>query len=259
MANKHGDFLWYELMTRDPDAAKAFYDEVVGWNIRDAKPGDDMGYREIAAGDTFVGGVFPLTEEMCEHGARPVWLGYIAVDNVDATVAQLEQLGGSVLMPVKDIPGVGRFAMVADPQGIPFYVMRGAVESHTSDAFKPMATGHCIWNELATADQDGALGFYGELFGWTSTESMSMGPMGEYKFIDHNGVRLGAITPHISEGGSPIWTYYFRVADIDVAKQKAEARGGKIHHGPQEVPGGDHIIIGVDPEGAMFALAGPKT
>jgi uncharacterized protein len=255
MANQHGEFIWYELMTGDPDAAQAFYGEVVGWKIGEQSSDDD--YRHIAAGDDFIGGLLPLTDEMREHGARPVWLGYIAVNDVDTTVSELEELGGRVLMPARDLPDVGRIAMVADPQGVPFYVMRGSVEGETSTAFKPMAEGHCGWNELATTDQAGALDFYGRLFGWTSHEAMSMGEIGDYRFLDHHGVRLGAVSPYLEESASPIWSYYFRVADIDLASAKTAERGGKVLHGPMEVPGGDHIIVGLDPEGAMFALVGP--
>lgn len=126
-------------MTRDSDGAKAFYDDVVGWNTGAKAPGD-MDYRMIGAGDDFVGGVFTVTDEMCEHGARPVWLGYVGVDDVDSTITKLESLGGKVLMPAKDIPEVGRIAMVADPQGIPFYIMRGAVEGGTSTALSRKQT-----------------------------------------------------------------------------------------------------------------------
>ncbi len=257
MANKHGEFIWYELMTREPDAAKAFYDDVIGWNMGQRLPGD-IEYRQIMAGNEAVGGVLRLTDEMCEHGAQPVWLGYVGVDDVDQTLSRLQQLGGSVLMPAQDIPEVGRFAMVADPVGVPFYIMRGAVEDGTSTAFQSMAEGHCSWNELATTDQERALGFYGELFGWTSTEGMPMGDMGTYKFLDHHGVRIGAVSPHIEEGAAPVWTYYFYVPDIDAAIKKTEARGGRVLHGPHEIPGGDHIIISADPEGVTFALVGPR-
>jgi uncharacterized protein len=257
MANRHGEFFWYELMTRDPIAAKAFYDDVVGWDIGEPMPGD-VEYRQIMAGSEAVGGVLRLTDEMCEHGARPVWLGYVCVDDVDETLSRVPQLGGSIVMPAQDVPDVGRFAMVADPQGVPFYIMRGAVEGGTSTAFDPMVHGHCSWNELATTDQPSALGFYGELFGWTSDEGMEMGDMGTYRFLDHHGVRFGAVSPHIEEGGSPIWTYYFHVPDVDAAMSKTKARGGQVLSGPHEVPGGDHIMIGADPEGVMFALVGRR-
>ena len=271
MTNKHGEFVWYELMTRDPDGAKAFYDGVVGWNIGERPPGD-MDYRIIdagegppsndsapsRAGDRYVGGVLRLTDEMCAHGARAVWLGYVGADDVDATITKLEGLGGRVLVPAKDIPAVGRIAMVTDPQGVPFYVMRGMGEDGTSTAFKPMADGHCAWNELSTPDQAGALSFYGKLFGWVSNEAMPMGEMGDYAFLDHNGGRIGAVMRHHGNDGVPGWTYYFHVADIDAAKAKVDSRGGKILQEPHEVPGGEHIIVGTDPDGTVFALVGPR-
>jgi predicted enzyme related to lactoylglutathione lyase len=257
MANKHGEFIWYELMTRDPFAAKGFYDDVVGWTIGERLPGD-IDYRVIAAGNTFVGGVFRLTDEMCEHGARPIWLGYIGVDDVDVTVSRAETLGGRVLMPARDIPDIGRIAMVADPQGAPFYVMRGAVEGKTSTAFNPTADGHCCWNELSTTDQTAALTFYGRLFGWSSDEVLPMGDMGEYVFFKHLGGRIGAVTAHMGKREVPSWLYYFHVPDIDAAKARAEALGGRILHGPLEVPIGEQIIIGTDPEGVTFALVGTK-
>src|SRR5437899_2129174 len=122
--NPQGDFIWYELMTPDPEGSKAFYDAVVGWNF--GEPADEyQGYRMInAPGGGFAGGVLPLTEEMQQHGARPIWLGYVYVADVDQSVRAIEQAGGKSLMPANDIPNVGRIAMVADPDGAPFYVMK---------------------------------------------------------------------------------------------------------------------------------------
>lgn len=148
--------------------------------------------------------------------------------------------------------------MVADPLGTPFYIMRGAVEGGTSTAFKPMKPGHCGWNELTTSDQTAALSFYGQLFGWENRESMPMGDAGDYQLLEHHGVQFGALSPLMNKGERPIWTYYFHVADVDAALARTEARGGKVLHGPHEVPGGDHIIIGSDPEGVMFAVVGPR-
>ena len=149
MSNPHGSFIWYELMSKDPDASKKFYDDVVGWNIGPKLAGD-MDYRMISASDGHIGGVLRLTDEMVKHGARPIWLAYFGVDDVDATVAKIVAAGGKVLMPAWDIPDVGRIAMVTDPQGIPFYVMRGASDG-TSTAFGRMTMGHVSWNELMNA------------------------------------------------------------------------------------------------------------
>lgn len=262
MTNRHGDFIWYELMTRDPDRAKAFYDAVAGWTIATEPFGSEdiggMDYRMVEAPDTAVGGVFRLSDAMCAEGARPGWLGYVAVENVDETVARAEALGGKTLMPAYDIPEVGRIALIADPQGAAIYVMRGTSADGTSTAFDETALGHCRWNELTTSDPAAALAFYGDLFGWTSTEKMAMGEAGDYAFLDHGDTRLGAVTPFMGGSPVPVWTYYFRVADIDASIAATEKGGGKILHGPMEVPGGEHIVIGMDPEGVAFALVGDR-
>jgi uncharacterized protein len=255
--NPTGDFIWYELMTPDPEGSKAFYDAVIGWTIGDATP-EYNGYRMIGAEGGYAGGVLPITPEMQQHGARPTWLGYLNVADVDAAVASIERAGGKALMPATDIPNVGRIAMAADPQGAAFYVMKpippAGHENEPSTVFSPEKAGRCAWNELSTSDPIAARRFYGEQFGWTSDDFMPMGEHGEYRFIDHHGLRLGAIAGAMN--GQPHWRFYFTVASVSAAKQTAEAKGGKVVTGPMEVPGGGHIIVGFDPQGAEFALVG---
>jgi uncharacterized protein len=257
--NPKGDFIWYELMTIHANAAKDFYDAVVGWNI-DGKGTPEYGdYRMINRSDgKFAGGVLPLTADMQEHGAHPTWLGYIHVPDVDAATASIESAGGKTLM-TRDVPNVGRIAMVTDPQGAPFYVMKPIPPANDpngkSDVFEPNAEQRCGWNELSTSDPVAARRFYGEQFGWTSDEFMPMGEMGEYRFLDHHGTRIGALCG-VMPGGQPKWRFYFRVPSIEAAKQTAEDSGGTIHMGPHQVPTGDWIIIGSDPQGAEFALVG---
>ena len=257
--NPAGDFIWYELMTPDAEGSKTFYDAVVGWNIGEGVA-EYNGYRMIGtADDGFTGGVLPITDEMQQHGARPTWLGYLNARDVDAKLAEIESAGGKTLMGATDIPNVGRIAMVADPQGAPFYVMKPippeGKENQASTVFSPTDQGRCAWNELSTSDPVAARQFYGQQFGWTSDNFMPMGEHGEYRFIDNEGLTLGAIAGAM-EGQHPHWRFYFRVPSVGSAKQTVEAKGGKVIMGPMEVPGGDRIIIGIDPQGAEFALVG---
>jgi predicted enzyme related to lactoylglutathione lyase len=257
--NPPGDFIWYELMTTDAEGAKAFYDAVVGWNIGEGAE-EYQGYRMINRSDgKFAGGVLPLTDEMTQHGARPTWLGYVNVANVDDAVAAIEKAGGKTLMPPFDIPNVGRIAMVADPQGAPFYIMKpippAGQEKQASDVFSPDQAQRVSWNELSTSDPVAARKFYGDQFGWGTDEFMDMGEMGEYRFIEQDGTRIGALCG-VMPGQQPKWRYYFRVPSISAAKDIAEQKGGTIHMGPHQVPTGDYIIIGSDPQGAEFALVG---
>jgi predicted enzyme related to lactoylglutathione lyase len=254
-----GGHIWYELMTTDPDGAKSFYEAIVpGWSIGERIPGD-QDYRMIGRSDGgFAGGVLGLKPEMAGHGARPAWLGYVGVDDVDGTVALVVAKGGKVLMPAFDIPQ-GRIAMVADPQGNPFYVMKPVPPEGqpdgASDVFSPDAEQRVSWNELATPDPVAARQFYGELFGWTSDDFMPMGEYGEYRFFDHGPVRIGAVCG-VGPGTSQGWRYYIHVPSIAQAAAAVKDNGGAIARGPHEVPGGDHIIIGHDPQGAEFALVG---
>ena len=256
--NPAGDFIWYELMSTDADGAKAFYDPVTGWDIGEGAA-EYGGYRMINAGGGFAGGLLPLTDEMQQNGARPTWLGYLYVPDVDQAVEKIEAAGGKGLMPAMDIPNVGRIAMVADPQGAPIYVMKpippAGQENAQSDVFSPDQVGRIAWNELSTSDPVAARRFYGEQFGWVSEDFMDMGEMGEYRFIDHHGKRLGALCG-VMPGQRPTWRYYIRVPSIAAAKATAEAKGGTVHMGPHQVPTGDWIIIGTDPQGAEFALVG---
>ncbi|MDQ3958793.1 MAG: VOC family protein [Pseudomonadota bacterium] len=254
-SDTHGKFVWYELLTPDTDGAKAFYDAVVGWDIGEPAPEFD-GYRMIGSEGGFAGGVNPH-----DHFPGPRWMGYIAVDDVDSAVTSIEKGGGRLLKEAWDIPNVGRVAMAADPQGAPFYVIKpsppAGQENAPNDVFSPDKPGRCAWNELSTSDPVAARRFYGEQFDWESGDFMDMGEHGEYRFFDHRGVRLGAVAGTM-DGQPPHWRHYFRVPSIAKAKETAEANGGKIAMGPMEVPGGDHIIIGFDPQGAEFALVGGK-
>ena len=274
MANHHGDFIWYELLTPDPDAARAFYETVVGWEIEASSSGP-IDYRMIASANGPVAGLLPLTPEMQAGGARPGWLGYVAVDDVDAMLGSISQGGGAVHMGPLDMPGVGRMALVADPQGAVFYIMKPTPPADRPDAtslsfsYDMPRPGHCAWNELASADPAAALHFYGQRFGWVKDGEMDMGPLGTYEFLRHAGRApdgsspghgmLGAVMPKMPEMPVSAWTYYFRVPDIDVAVAAITANGGSIVQPPIEIPGGDFSMVGVDPQGAVFALVGSRT
>lgn len=259
MPNAHGSFIWYELMTKDPVAAKAFYDDVVGWDIDGQAPPGPMNYRMIKASDGMAGGVMTISADMAANGGRAMWIGYFGADDVDATVNAIKAAGGEIHLPPFDMPGVGRLAMVNDPQGVPFYVMRGASPDN-STAYQRMGVGHVSWNELMTTDDAAALDFYAKHFNVEKVGTMPMPEgMGDYTFIgngDSNGEAVGAVMRATPESPKQ-WNFYFRVPDIEAAKAGIEARGGTVLFGPHEVPGGELVISAVDPEGVSFGLVAP--
>ena len=261
MGNPAGSFIWYELMTTDPDAAASFYGPVVGWTVAaHSDPGaGGMDYRMIErSGGGNAGGLLKLTSEMTDHGARSCWMGYISVDDVDRAVTDIVADGGKVLMPAADLP-VGRMAMVTDPQGAPFYVMKPlSTEGLTSDVFSTDQPQHVRWNELRSSDPEAAAAFYTKHFGWTQNGDMDMGPMGKYRFIQQADTTIGAIMAKPAELPTSLWGYYIGVDDIDRAVTAIEEQGGKIIHGPMEIPGGEYSLDGIDRQGAVFGLVGPK-
>jgi predicted enzyme related to lactoylglutathione lyase len=155
--------------------------------------------------------------------------------------------------------GVGRMAIVADPQGVPFYVMRGASdeESHAFVQGDKASPGHAVWNELTTPDPEAAITFYGDRFGWRQDGAMSMGDLGDYRFLHSGSDCIGAAMGR-PPGGRDGWQFYFLVAELDAATERLRVGGGKVIQGPDEIPGGSFSLVAEDPQGARFGLVGPR-
>ncbi|WP_120077636.1 VOC family protein [Aurantiacibacter odishensis] len=258
MADTQGDFIWYELMTIDADAARKFYEPLFGWKFADSDmPGLD--YRLGSKDGTDVVGMLELTIEMINGGARPAWIGYIAVDDIGISITALKDKGGQVFMGPDHLEGVGQMAMVADPQGVPFYLMQPEGEGPaTSFAKYEPQVGHCAWNELVTEDPQAADAFYTGMFGWQRGEAMDMGETGLYQMYTQDDYGLGAITQRPPEMPASAWAFYFRVPEIEAAKSQVEKSGGQVVNGPMEIPGGEYVLQGLDPQGAFFSIIGPK-
>lgn len=249
-------FMWYELITTDTEAAKDFYKKVIGWDMHGF--GGDNSYNVLNAGDGEIGGIMALPENACAEGAHPTWLGYIGVDDVDGTAARVTDAGGAILREPTDIPGAGRMAVVADPQGAAFMLLKGAIEdAPPPTAFKPDAPRHIGWNELHSKDWESAFDFYSGLFGWAKSDAMDMGDMGSYQLVTANDAAIGAMFNN-SQAARPNWLFYINVDDIDAAHQRVLDAGGTVTLAPHPVPGDIWIIQATDPQGAKFALVGPR-
>lgn len=265
MANANGWPVWYELMTPDPAGSAPFYQAVFGWTI----PSEGMvmpngsEYRMIVRGDGGnIGGALTLSQGMQDMGMAPAWFTYFYAPDIDAAAAKVTELGGAVHMGPMDMGSAGRIAMATDPFGAAFYLIKPTPPADQpdaqSDVFTPGVVGRSAWNELGTSDGPGAVDFYRELFGWKSDDFMSMGPAGEYRFVELDGTQIGAISPMLAEGSKPGWLPYFRAQNIDAAKAAALANGGKLIMDAHEVPGDDMIIIVSDPSGAQLGIAAAK-
>lgn len=247
-------FRWYELMTTDTESAGGFYTHVVGWKTEpvgtDANP-----YTCFTVKDVGIGGMIAIPEEECDR-AKPGWIGYVAVDDVDAYAERVKRAGGAVLREPEDIPDILRFAVVADPAGAPFVVFRGKGDDMPEIAAGTQGT--IGWHELYGGPVDTVFPFYSGLFGWTKDQAMPMGEQGVYQLFAAGGEAVGAMMKMHEGGPGPLWNFYFCVDDIDAAISRIEERGGSLMMGPHQVPGDDWIVQALDPQGASFALVGSR-
>jgi predicted enzyme related to lactoylglutathione lyase len=246
-----GRICWNELMTTDPKAAISFYKTVVGWGTQGWE--GDHSYTMWTVGGTAVGGLMDLPDEASKMGAPPNWLMYVAVPDVDATLRQAVGLGARALVQPKDIPNMGRFAVLGDPQGANFalFTSRTGVPGHDGPA-KP---GEFGWHELTTIDWRAAWTFYEKLFGWEKMDEMDMGPMGTYLTFGRGGQMIGGMfnrPPGMM--APPNWLCYAVVSSADSAATTVQRLGGKVLNGPMDIPGGGRITQCMDPQGAAFAV-----
>jgi predicted enzyme related to lactoylglutathione lyase len=244
-------------MTSDAKAGEAFYRDVVGWGAQDAgMPGVD--YTLLTVGSTPSAGLMTIPPEACAMGAKPGWIGYVGVESVDAAAAKVKDLGGSVHKAPTDIPGVGRFAVVADPHGATFALFKWEM-SKADDKPAPDTPGRTGWHELYAGNLDTAVAFYSTMFGWTKADALDMGPRGTYQSFAHEGVPIGGMMAKPPQVPKPSWTYYFNVDSVSAAVERVKRDGGEILFGPMQVPGGSWIIQGLDPQKAPFALVSKGT
>ena len=240
-------------MTTDTKSAANFYTKLVGWKTQAFAP--NPSYTMFTVKGAGVAGLMALPEP----NSPRIWLAYIGTPNVDETARQAEGLGGKVVKKPEDIPTVGRFAIIQDPQGALFVAFtplpRSAPPKGTPnvDAF--------TWHELITTDWRGALAFYKSLFGWEETDSMDMGPeMGTYQMYGWKGRMLGGMMNKPKQSpGPPAWLSYMKVADAKKAAATIKQLGGQVINGPMEVPGGSWIATGLDLQGIAFAVHSPKS
>jgi predicted enzyme related to lactoylglutathione lyase len=248
--DNHGRFVWHELMTGDPAAAQRFYGAVVGWSTQAMEGMPD--YTLFTANGVPVGGVMQLTPEAARMGAPPSWTAYVEVEDADATIERTNGLGGSVIVGPQTVEGVGRFAILRDPQGAVFAILASAKDREPESDPKPLEFS---WHELLTTDWQAGADFYAEIFGWKKQSEFDMGPMGTYYMFGRDRFTYGGVMNKPSDmPAPPHWLHYVQVDSADAGADRATKNGGTVVNGPMEVPGGDRIAAIIDPQGAAFAL-----
>ena len=242
MTTAHGKFTWFELVTPAIDDAKTFYSETLGWKSTSS----DMGgfpYTMLTAGEAPQAGIVAPPQP----GIPSHWTSYLGVDDVDARAATVVEHGGKVLVPPTDIPGVGRFSLVADPQGATFNLFKGVSDQGGSTEFH--------WNELWAKDAEALLPFYREVLGF-EVETMQM-PDGAYYILENADGGQGGIMSSPMEGVPPMWLPYATIDDCDAAVARAERMGGSVKSTASTIEGIGRIAIIGDRSGAVLGLVTP--
>ena len=246
-SSPHGHFVWHDLITTDISAGIEFYKKVTGWKTQ---PFDPEGRYLMWVNHCGAAGGIGAAPQ----GTQPYWRIYIGTDDIEATVFKAQQLGGTVVTPITDIPGVGRWAALRDPQGNEFGVFWAP---DTKAPVLSMQSGEFHWHELATDDYKAAFEFYRTLFGWQHGIEHNMGDLGNYLVFKNEGRPngLGGFynkQPGTANGGG--WCTYTIVKDVKKTAALINKLGGKNTHKPVKVPGGSWVIKFTDPQGAAHAL-----
>lgn len=257
MTRVHGHPVWFDLATArgDLDAAGAFYRRVLDWQVADSGM-EGFAYHLATVDGAPVAGLMEMPDDMA--GMPPAWTIHFGVNDADKAAADIRAAGGRVVREPADIPGTGRFAICADPQGAPFGILcpDPMEDGGAAQAFDPQKAGHGNWMELATTDPDAGFDFYAGLLGWRKSTAMDMGEMGQYQMFSHDGADIGGMMA-LGTAPQPRWLVYFGVNGMNPAASRITAAGGTVRHGPAPVPGDAHIVIATDPQGAWFAMVGP--
>ncbi|HET7889044.1 MAG TPA: VOC family protein [Bradyrhizobium sp.] len=247
-------FTWYELLTTDMAAATKFYGEVVGWTALPSTT-SRVPYTLFKAGDSDAAGLLELPPEGLKVGARPRWMGYVGVSDVNAAADQTKRLGGVLYVPPTDA-NIGRIAVLADAHGALFALIAQpqVTVQRPADSARP---GRFGWNELFSTDLQQEGTFYRELFNWEPDDTEDRFTNTYLTFLAGGHVVAGALKN--SDPSPPFWLFYINVEDIDAAVERVGAAGGRAGYNDTELPGGMRIAYCSDPQGATFALQGKRT
>lgn len=237
----HGTFCWVDLGTADLEGARSFYEGLLGWQTEDVETPDGI-YTIGRVQGKDVAGMHAHTE-----GDAHNWDSYIAVDDLDATLTRVRELGGDAGSGPHDIPGSARMAMIRDPGGARVCLWQAA---GYPGAGLVNEIGTWTWNDLSTRDPEAAERFFTELFGWSFRQAAP-----GYWSISMGDLLIGGMRTMTEEqaGMPPFWMPYFVVEDAEKAVARVQELGGHVFVPPTEVPAGRFMVI-ADPQGAASGL-----
>ncbi len=250
----HGSPSWIDLGTSDVAAAKAFYSSVFGWKADDQPSPQGPPYTMFTKNGKNVAGAMALTPQETGMGVPPHWNTYIAVDDVEDTVARVAGAGGTVIVGAMDIPDAGRMAWIADSTG----AMLGLWQANQHiGAELANEDGTFGWSELVTDDPAAAQKFYADVLGWTF-QTMAT-PNGDYHVAQSGDRAFAGIMekPPTMAGMPNVWGVYIYVDDAGSTIDAIKANGGTVIMEPWYAEGVGDIAVVADPQGAVFTIMRP--
>jgi len=243
-------FCWPELLTTDSEGAKRFYAGLFGWELTDSPVGPDSVYTMAGVRGKNAAAMYEMDAERKKQKHPPVWLSYVSVEDLDASVANAKELGAKMVVDAMDVMDIGRMAVLRDPQDGVVALWQPIQHIGAQIVDEP---GTLCWNELHTHDVDGSGAFYTKLFDWSARTDKGKPPYTTFK----NGARDAGGMIEIQEewGDVPThWMVYFAVDDCDAALEKAKSLGGREIMPPMDVDNVGRFALLCDPQGAAFAI-----
>jgi predicted enzyme related to lactoylglutathione lyase len=248
--SNQGHFVWRDLVTPEPAAAEAFYTALFGWTVQHHDFGTDTIFRIFEVDGVPSGTIVPPLP----GATTAFWYSYIGTPDADAAAETAASLGAAIQIAPGDVEGCGRFGVIADPHGAIVAPITGDQPGPDSDAIVPL--GGVSWNELITLDIAASVAFYRTLFDYDATDISSS--EGSYKLLKRT--ENGVTTTHAGVFHAPeaqpasAWIVYFRVADIDTAREQAESLGATLKTGVIDVEDFGRTCWLIDLTGALIGL-----
>jgi predicted enzyme related to lactoylglutathione lyase len=242
-----GSFCWAELATADADGAKKFYGDMFGWTAQD-NPMPQGVYTIFQSGGDDVAAVYQAPPEVPTH-----WGVYFSVTDVDASAAQITQLGGKIVMGPMDVGEPGRMVVAQDPQGVHFSLWQA---KGTIGATYGGPLGNVVWPELYVPNAAEAIAFYGALLGW-KTKPETGADTAEYVEWVNAGQSMGGLMAMRGEKWTGVpshWAIYITVANCEERAKHAVEKGAKSYVPPTSIPNVGTFSVLADPQGATFHI-----
>jgi predicted enzyme related to lactoylglutathione lyase len=248
---KPGTFSWIDLSTTDPEAAKAFYGGLLGWEFVDIPVGPEMVYTMCFKNGKNVAGLARLQAELEAMNVPPHWSSYVSVADVAASAQKAAELGGTVLVGPMQVMDQGHMAMIQDPTGAVVGMWQPGLHIGSQICNEP---GSLTWNELQTRDTAKAAAFYTGLFGW-GAQNTDMGGFNYTTFAVGERMNAGMMAIQPEWGEMPAnWAVYLAVENCDASVTQVLALGGRVIMPPSDIPNTWRFAVVQDPQGAVFCV-----